>query len=168
MSVSASSASPSTNTTASVVTAVIANPAGPRLEIARAGTNIVLSWSTNGIGFYLQSKSSLAADGAWIFVANVPVIVGDRYYVTNAISGPATYYRLSNQMPQPSLGAILAGPTIILSWPTNAIGFSLQSTTNLSATSLWSVVSNAPVVVGENYFVTNSIGGDRRFYRLLK
>jgi len=95
VSVSASSASPSTNTTASVVTTVIANPAGPRLEIARAGTNIVLSW------------------------------------------------------------------------PTNATGFSLQSTTNFSVTSLWSVVSNT-VVVGENYFVTNTIGGDRRFYRLLK
>src|ERR1035441_3240397 len=44
---SASSADPSADTTASIVTKILQNPAGPILKIARAGTNVILYWSTN-------------------------------------------------------------------------------------------------------------------------
>lgn len=57
---------------------------------------------------------------------------------------------------------------LILSWPTNRIGFTLQSTLNLTPPVAWTNPTNAPVVVGAQFLVTNSINGNARFYRLKK
>jgi hypothetical protein len=94
--VSASSASPSTNTTVSVVTTVIQNPARPMLELAQIGNSVVFFWSTNATGYNLESTTGLAPTGPWSSVTNVPVVVGGMCYVTNAITGPSKFYRLSN------------------------------------------------------------------------
>jgi hypothetical protein len=67
----------------------------PTLKIARSGTDVVLCWSTNATAFMLQSRTNLAATDTWRAVTNAPVIVGDHCYVTNAITGSACYYRLS-------------------------------------------------------------------------
>jgi hypothetical protein len=55
---------------------------------------------------------------------------------------------------------------VILTWPTNAVGFTLQSTTNLSSPSVWVTNSPAPVVIGGQNTVTNPISGTQQFYRL--
>jgi hypothetical protein len=55
---------------------------------------------------------------------------------------------------------------IILAWPTNDAGFTLQSTTNLFAPTGWTIVSNAPVVVNGKYTVTNIMSGSQQFFRL--
>src|SRR5690348_1463350 len=59
----------------------------------------------------------------------------------------------------------LSSGNVILTWPTNAVGYTLQSTTNLSLVS-WSTVSPAPVVVNGQNTVTNLILGTQKFYRL--
>jgi hypothetical protein len=59
----------------------------------------------------------------------------------------------------------LSSANVVLNWPTNAVGFALQSTANLS-TEVWSTVSPAPVVVSGQYTVTNPISGHAMFYRL--
>jgi hypothetical protein len=53
-----------------------------------------------------------------------------------------------------------------LTWPTNATGYTLQSTTNLVSTTVWSNVSPAAVVVNGQNAVTNPISGTKKFYRL--
>jgi hypothetical protein len=60
----------------------------------------------------------------------------------------------------------VASNSIILAWPTNDAGFTLQSTTNLFAPAGWTIVSNAPVVVNGKYTVTNFISGSQQFFRL--
>lgn len=67
----------------------------------------------------------------------------------------------------PTLKASLIAGQIVLSWPTNATGFALESATNLVGAS-WSNVLPAPVFFSTNNFVTNSADADRRFYRLRK
>jgi hypothetical protein len=67
----------------------------------------------------------------------------------------------------PTLKAGLQSGNIILSWPTNATGFNLESTTNLPA-AIWTGVIPAPVIVSTNYFVTNTPNTGQRFYRLHK
>jgi hypothetical protein len=57
---------------------------------------------------------------------------------------------------------------VVLSWPMNATGFTLQSTTNLIPPAVWSAVSPAPVVVNGNYTVTNPISDAQKFYRLIQ
>jgi hypothetical protein len=76
--------------------ASVVNPTTPFLRIAQAGTNVIFYWSTNAVGYSLQSKTSLTSASAWSAVTNVPIIIGDQFYVTNAIVGPIKFYRLSN------------------------------------------------------------------------
>ena len=62
--------------------------------------------------------------------------------------------------------AAVASNLIILAWPTNDIGFTLQSTTNLFVPLGWAIVTNAPVVVNGQYTETNIISGGQQFFRL--
>jgi len=75
---------------------------------------------------------------------------------TNAFSSPAQLTILPSGVPPSG---------IILIWSTNAVGFTLQSTTNL-ASPVWSTNSPAPVVIAGQNTVTNPISGPEQFYRL--
>jgi hypothetical protein len=55
--------------------------------------------------------------------------------------------------------------SIVLSWPTNAVGFKLMQTTNLLP-SAWSVVTNMPTVINTNFTVTFPLGWTTGFFRL--
>jgi hypothetical protein len=59
------------------------------------------------------------------------------------------------------------GSDLVLAWPTNSIGFELEYATNLPPTN-WTPVSPAPMIVGEQYVVTNALTDAARFYRLEK
>jgi len=59
-----------------------------------------------------------------------------------------------------------SGNKVILTWPSSAAGFTLQSATNLSPSAVWSAVSPAPAIVNGQNTVTNAISGARMFYRL--
>jgi hypothetical protein len=67
----------------------------------------------------------------------------------------------------PTLSANPYGRDLVLSWPTNATGFSLESTSDLPAVT-WTPVVPAPVVVGDRNVVSNTMDGEGRFYRLKK
>ena len=64
------------------------------------------------------------------------------------------------------LAIMVSGADVILTWPTNAAGFHLQSTTNLVSPADWSAVSLEPVIVNGQNTVTNAISLARTFYRL--
>ena len=74
-------------------------------------------------------------------------------------SGDGTVFSLSlGAVNEPLLAIFHAGTNVIVTWPTNATGFTLQSTTNLAAP-VWVTVT------GQNT-VTNPISGTQKFYRL--
>ncbi len=66
------------------------------LEYARYATNFVLRWSTNALGFALEYSTNLPAT-SWTPVAFPPVIVGDKFVVTNVITDARRFYRLRKQ-----------------------------------------------------------------------
>ena len=66
-----------------------------------------------------------------------------------------TFYYVASA---PQLTIVRAGTNVILQWPTNATGFTLQSATNLAAP-VWNPVSG-------QYTVTNVISSKQQFYRL--
>jgi hypothetical protein len=76
---------------------------------------------------------------------------------TNPLSSPAQLTITPSAVPPSG---------IILTWSTNAVGFSLQSATNLGSAAVWGTNSLAPVVIGGQNVVTNAITGPQRFYRL--
>ena len=67
---------------------------------------------------------------------------------------------------QVHLTIIRSAANVILTWPTNATGFTLQSTTNLVSPAVWNTVSPAPVIVNGQNAVTNQISGKQKFFRL--
>jgi hypothetical protein len=78
---------------------------------------------------------------------------------TNALSSPAQLTIAPSGVP-PS--------AIILTWSTNAVRFTLQSTTNLPSPTAWVTNSPAPVIVNGQNTVTNPVTGAQKFYRLIQ
>lgn len=72
----------------------------PQLNIALAGTNVILTWPTNVAGFdysgfTLQSTTNLYVAPVWNPVSPAPVIVQGQNIVTNPVSSTVEFYRLS-------------------------------------------------------------------------
>jgi uncharacterized repeat protein (TIGR03803 family) len=140
---------------------------------ARGGTNgngTLFAVNTNGTGFTNMYNFTGGSDGG-LPTAGL-ILSGNTLYGTTQAGGgtnaAGTVFSLtlgSASPPRPKLTTIHSGAKVILAWPTNSTGFSLQSTTNLLPAA-WSTVSPAPVVVNTNNVVTNTISGTQRFYRL--
>jgi hypothetical protein len=67
-----------------------------------------------------------------------------------------------------SLSAIQSGPSIVLSWPTNAVGFKLQTASALPSVMDWIDSTNAPAIVDSQFNVTNPLVGTGHFFRLIR
>jgi uncharacterized repeat protein (TIGR03803 family) len=128
----------------------------------------VFAINTDGSGFaILYSFSALSnhanSDGA-LPEAGL-VLLGNTLYgtaVNGGSSGSGTVFALGLV---PSLGIVPAANQVVLSWPTWAPHFSLQTTTNL-ASPVWTAVSPSPMIVAGQNTVTNPISGSQQFYRL--
>ena len=59
-----------------------------------------------------------------------------------------------------------AAPNVVLSWPSYDGDFGLESNANLTVPANWTPVAGTPVVVGNEYTVTNGTPGGDTFYRL--
>jgi uncharacterized repeat protein (TIGR01451 family) len=90
-SVTATESDLSTNNNTATVTVNV----GTTLAVRRAGTNVVLSWPSEATGFTLQFKSVLLTNFGWMNLTNVvPVVVSNRFTVTNPITSTNGFYRL--------------------------------------------------------------------------
>jgi len=141
-----------------------------------SGKGTVFALNTNGMGYTnLHSFTSAIydsdagadtnSDGFTPF--GTLILSGNTLYGTTdsgGTNGSGALFSLSLPGP-PQLTIVRSGGNVILTWPTNASSFTLHSTTNLASTN-WSAVSPAPVVVSGRNTVTNSITGTRQFYRL--
>ena len=122
---------------------------------------------------------NIGFDVADLGLGNVTLKAKDVWYGTNfTMTGTYTnsvpaysatllrVYAPVNGVEIPQLTIIPSGPYILLTWPTNATGFTLQSTTNLGSSAFWTTVSPGPVVIGGENVVINTISGAQKFYRL--
>ena len=64
-------------------------------SLAAPATIVILTWPTNATGFALQSATSLIPSGAWSPVLRAPVVVNGQNTVTDLLSQPLNFYRLS-------------------------------------------------------------------------
>jgi hypothetical protein len=78
-----------------------------------------------------------------------------------------TYTAYSGTGTLPILGTAKQNSNIVLSWPTNFTGYALMSSTNLGAAAVWKTNLPLPVVLNGTNVVTNSMSGQRKFYRLM-
>jgi len=78
--------------------------------------------------------------------------------------GNGTVFSLS--LPPPQLTITRSVENVVLTWPSNAAEFTLQSTTKLASPALWSAVSPGPVLANGQNTVTNPVSGTQNFFRL--
>jgi hypothetical protein len=170
-----------TYTAATVVTppAMVSPPPGSALTY----TSATFQWSsgTGVTNYYLYVGSSVGANDLFgqnagpnlsANVSNLPAN-GSTLYVRLWWFSAAvwqftdyTYRAYSGTVTLPMLVTVKQNSNIVLRWPTNFTGYTLMSSTNLGTAAVWSAVSPPPVVVNWQYLVTNSITGQRKFYRL--
>jgi uncharacterized repeat protein (TIGR01451 family) len=62
--------------------------------------------------------------------------------------------------------AITGTPQVLISWPTSAVPFTLQTVPNLSLANAWIGLTNPPAVSQGRNRLTNPATGQSRFYRL--
>jgi hypothetical protein len=67
----------------------------------------------------------------------------------------------------PSLNVQFAGGSVVLTWPSTAGGYVLQSTPTLTAAN-WQTITNAPALSVDWYVMTNAVSSGSMFYRLQK
>ena len=130
-----------------------------------------LSWSPSA-PFAILPGASIAVT---VTVDSSQVPIGQttrRLLVTSNDSNESPYpggvFLTLHKNERPALFVRRSENDLIISWTTNAVGFALQSTTNLSPPSAWVPVPAAPVIVGnQNTVTTNTMVGPR-YYRLRK
>ncbi len=124
----------------------------------------IIGWSWNfgdGTTSTAQNPSHLyAAAGAF----TPTLVVTNSYGAVEVVSGPAISVGVLPLSQQ--LAMTPSGPNVNLSWPTNATGYTLQYTTNLSSP-YWIIMSAAPTIAnGQNVLSVPMVGG-QMFFRLL-
>jgi uncharacterized repeat protein (TIGR03803 family) len=133
-----------------------------------SGEGTVFALNTNGTGFtnlYSLTESGSSAGS---------LLAGNTLYGTTFSGGSSdngTVFSRSLLLllpPPPQLTLIPYGANVILTWPADAAGFTLQSTTNLVSPAVWSSVSPGPVIIGGQKVVFNPTIGAQKFYRLIQ
>jgi len=76
-----------------------------------------------------------------------------------------TVYRIMTPV---TLNSQVSCTELVLSWPTNQVGFTLQSAADLDSPTNWIDSTNMPAVVGAQFTVTNSLAASAQFFRLKK
>jgi hypothetical protein len=153
-------------------------------------------WGRRNLDFLLPfgafSSSEVHADGITITSPNHPVMIGSTstslsYWEISAhsyLTYPASFSSLAigEDFTTPSVltGSVVvardplvlqaksSGNELILSWPADVTGFTLQSTFQLTGTVTWMDVTNAPTLLGAEWTVTNTLSGSAQFYRMKK
>jgi len=136
---------------------------GTAQEGGYTGSGTVFALNTDGTGFTRFYSLGKSGDGYWPMAGLV--LVGNTLYGTTSGGGSSFYGTVFALTLTPSLGIVLAGNQVIVSWPTWAPNFTLQITTNLSS-GAWGEVTNAASIVSGNYVVTNAVSGNIMFFRL--
>ena len=69
-------------------------PASPELAIRPAGSQLVLSWPTNAVGFTLESAAAPSSGAAWLPVGSPVYAISNQFVTTNNVGPSNSYFRL--------------------------------------------------------------------------
>jgi hypothetical protein len=146
-------------------------PAGPDLD-----GNPRIVGGTVDIGAYEFQTPVSKISYAWLQYYGLPINAStdtadpdgdgvDNYHEWLAGTDPTNRFSSPAQLTIVPSGVPPSG--IILTWSTNAVGFALQSATDLTSAALWTTNLPAPVIINGQNVVTNPISGPQQFYRLV-
>jgi len=126
---------------------------GTNWAVTTVAGQVGVTGSTDGIGTnaLFNYAQSLAFDGA-----------GD-LYVADTHNNTIRFG--SAIIPSLQIAAA-ANNQVVLSWPTWAYSFMLQTGSTVSPGAVWTPLTNGVITLGDNFVLTNTVGGANAFYRL--
>jgi hypothetical protein len=152
----------------------ITSPTSGSNYVASSGTINLAGTATDNMGLSQVTWSNSGggtgiASGTTSWIANNIALQGGTNTITvtaqDVVGKTAQAFLSVIYFIPPVLKVSLKSNNIILSWPTNSVGFKLESTTNFPATS-WNSNSTAPFIINARYTITNALSGKAKFYRL--
>jgi len=135
---------------------------GTLFAVATNGTG----FTTNGVGAATLHTFTNTPDDGFSPHASL-LLSGNTLYGTaegGGTNGSGMLFSLT--LPTPPLTITLSGTNDVVTWPTNVLVFTLQSTTNLAPPVVWTIISPPYAVVNGQNTVTNPLSGTQTFYRL--
>ncbi|HLH55589.1 MAG TPA: choice-of-anchor tandem repeat GloVer-containing protein [Verrucomicrobiae bacterium] len=141
-----------------------------------AGGGTLFTVNTDGTGFTnlysfapatptgLSTSILTNRDGA--DPAGKLVLSGSKLYGTTQIGGSGGSGTVFKIFFPPQLSIVPAGANVILTWPTNAVGFTLQSANNPFFQAARTNVPQPPIVLNGQNLVILPVSGAQQFYRL--
>jgi uncharacterized repeat protein (TIGR03803 family) len=125
-------------------------------SLAGGSGTVVFSLAADGTRFAILHNFT-NSDGTGI--QGDLLLSGNRLYGAT-IGGGAGYGTIFSVSTPPQLSIATTGNNLLLSWPTNAPGFSVQTSTNLSLPQPWSTLGQQPIVVNcHNTVIITNCGG---------
>jgi uncharacterized repeat protein (TIGR03803 family) len=132
--------------------------------------------NTDGTGFTnLYSFTPTAPSGAPPFFstntdgaspAGQLILSGRTLYGTTEMAGSGGSGTVFKLWLSPPLAVLAAGSDLVLTWPTNAVGFRLQAAPDLLSSTSWTNVLQSPSVLDGQNLVILPVSGASGFYRL--
>jgi uncharacterized delta-60 repeat protein/uncharacterized repeat protein (TIGR01451 family) len=147
-----------TNTLPPTVNFVSATPAGYTL----AGS-VVTFTNLGNLGGGAQTAANIVVK---------PTVAGTITNTTTAGSGVLDPFKANNTVlvktvvEFPQITTTRTGNNLVIAWPADANGYTLEHTASLTPPAVWTPVATAPVRVGNQKTVTLSIGSGNEFFRL--
>jgi len=140
-----------------------------------AGTGCIFGLNTNGQDFVTYHSFETAYTNNFTGLTNQDgyapdaglVLYDGKFYGTAAAGGRFGFGTIfSITLPQPVLSIAASGTNAVLSWPTNYVGFSLQSKADLLPTSVWTDLNASVINTNTANIVETPMTGWQMLYRL--
>jgi uncharacterized repeat protein (TIGR03803 family) len=144
-----------------------------------SGNGTVFAVNTDGTGFTVLHSFAAGRAVHFSVITNSDgagpsgalILSGNTLYGTTAAGGSSFSGTVFSLSLTPQLTIIPSTTNLVLTWSTNYAGFdysgyTLQSTTTLGPTPVWTTNSPAPVIVNGQSVVTNPISVSQQFFRL--
>jgi len=144
---------------------------GVTTEGGSSGFGTVFTVKTDGTGFAVL-YSFTGGDGGEDPDGGL-ILSGNTLYGVTTKGGSSGYGTVFSLSFRPRLTITASDTSLILTWPANYAGFdytgfTLQSSTNLNSSAVWTTNLPSPVVINGQNTVTNPISGTQKFFRLSK
>jgi uncharacterized repeat protein (TIGR03803 family) len=151
---------------------------GTASDAGSLGWGTVFALTTNGMGFTtLHSFGGGAYNNSYYtnsdggYLTSGLLLSSNNLYGTAVSGGASGYGTVFSISYMPQLTITRSAENVLVRWPANYAGFdyaslTLQSTTNLRSSMVWTPVPQVPVVVNGQITVTNPITGRQQLYRL--
>jgi sugar lactone lactonase YvrE len=129
-------------------------------KISLSGTNWVVT-TVAGLNGLAGSANGTGSNAQFYFPAGIGFDNAGYLYVADIANNTIRTTRIIS----PRLQFAVLGGQFVLSWPTWADGFMLESSPTLGSFATWSPVTNNIVTVADNFVCTNSLS-DSAYFRL--